>query len=1306
MRNFSGLEHGRPSALQDYVDDAAASLMGPSTAACGPREAVVANLRDADCRHLLLLSPHGEAMLGLLPRLFAEAGRPPPCVLLGSRLPGDQCEAYSYRLLSQIIQFLEMGRCVVLKDLGQLYGSLYDCLNMAYTTVAGRKHCRVALGAYSNPLCHVEDGVRIVVLVDQEAAPSMDPPFLSRFEKQRLSFHALLDPPQRLLAERLAAWVQSMTTTGFGVRDTFTGLSDGSIDALLALCPELSSLEEGKARLLRLASADGMVRALQAQQADGETYCRLYLEDEGHANLPAYLRAHVAPHRARVFRAVVTTFTCLPLFRPDERLLSAAAGLGEGRVWAHRLGAVDSEAALADVVQAFFEDTGHGLLLLECDAALHKDHMLLARFLVDREAATYEAGSEEVKESEDTQLPRKVVIFLTQVKRGPGAPWEACVSHQWDSYHIDDLLLTDAQYRELAAFRHTPTLREVLDREGVFEDLLQSELLGCVCRLRYPRGLSDPEVDVAGRMLQIVEALRRDQGGLLSLMKEKILPLAQAGAGMGPPGAHWLVGVARDVELLSLSSFSLANAVRQRLALLLRGQVTRLVHGLEQASALDTYLQSTPTDHSPTLAAFARAAFLSDAFLPLKPTAQAPLLPPLEVVVLGLRFPFSRCLYRALAPARALHADAVVDDDVARGHCRARVSAILRAQLSGLTSDPVGLWSEDGRLLHDLVTLTVASDSDGVVSPPLLTLALALVGSVQAGGELGAKLLLLWDHLPRLSHVAALLTSNGTDPEVAAQALQAQGDVDTWALGHCASVAWALVDRCCATPAEAQEVEKLLQKVGAVMGPHPPGPPLLEPLCLLKVLQDMAPLFEGTQLPFTTEQGLRMDEATLDGLQAWLASLPGEAETGRARAAVLDRFLYFALEDSEGMGRFSDSQPLAHPLLLCVCGHVCRLAQAPPVCLSLVLEALMEEVEAALHDAGSSPRRVICDGNLPQALHTVLRPLEAIMTPMVGSPLEVMLLDVLDRLPSLATDCLVFDRALDNAIAEAEGRALSLFPRLYSHAVLRRGLRSVAEPLGRGQSAPEALRQAVDRGLGRSGTTDAAMGLLHSLRLFYLKSLHMDVASLRAALLDASDATGWQARWMLDLDWQTAETRVRRLGFNPFVSDAYRGAAEAWDALHCAVPPNPEPMTALVDRAIAGLAESGGGEGAAAAALVQAGFMRVHDAGHSHVDPRAEEQLRRLAEDDGVGGRMGRMGLACLHPLPRLQGQEEGVITLLHSLCVRVMGEAACHPAHVLSGYVLAPPQDLSRWMVLGAQSDETANVLAALGVRPCSYSI
>lgn len=666
-------------------------------------------------------------------------------------------------------------------------------------------------------------------------------------------------------------------------------------------------------------------------------------------------------------------------------------------------------------------------------------------------------------------------------------------------------------------------------------------------------------------------------------------------------------------------------------------------------------------------------------------------------------------------PARALHADAAVDDDVARGHCRARVSAILRAQLSGLTSDPVGLWSEDGRLLHDLVTLTVASDGDGVVSPPLLTLALALVGSAQAGGELGAKLLLLWDHLPRLGHVAALLTSNGSDPEVAAQALQAQGDVDTWALDHCAAAAWAMVHGCCAAPAQAQQVERLLQRVGAVMGPHPPRPPLLEPLCLLKVLQDMAPLLaalpEGTQPPFTAEHGLGMERATLDRLQAWLASLPGEAETGRARAAVLDRFLYFALEESyagEAVGPSGEPQPLAHPLLLSVCGHVCRLAQAPPVCLSLVLEALMEEVEASLHDARSSPRRVICDGGLPQALHSVLRPLEAVLAPMVGSPLEVMLLDILDRLPSLATpsameaDCLVFDRALDNAVGEAEGRVLDFFPRLYSHAFLRRCVRQVAEPLGRGQSAPEALRQAVDRGLGRAGTTDAALGLLHSLRLFYLKSLHMDVALLRAAVLDTTaGTTGWQARWMLELDWQTAETLVRRLGFNPFSSDAYRGAAEAWDALHCAVPPNPQPMAELVDRALAGLAESGGGVGAAAAvALVQAGFMRVHHAGHSHVDVRAQGQLRRLEEEDEVGGRMGRMGLACLQPLPGLQRQEEGVATLLHSLCVRVLGEAACRPAHVLAGYVLAPPQDLSRWMVLAAQSDEVANVLAALQVR------
>ena len=49
----------------------------------------------------------------------------PPFVIFGSKFPEDRSEEYRYRVLSKIILCMETGRTVILKDLEDIYGSLY-----------------------------------------------------------------------------------------------------------------------------------------------------------------------------------------------------------------------------------------------------------------------------------------------------------------------------------------------------------------------------------------------------------------------------------------------------------------------------------------------------------------------------------------------------------------------------------------------------------------------------------------------------------------------------------------------------------------------------------------------------------------------------------------------------------------------------------------------------------------------------------------------------------------------------------------------------------------------------------------------------------------------------------------------------------------------------------------------------------------------------------------------------------------------------------------------------------------------------
>ena len=69
---------------------------------------------------------------------------------------------------------------------------LLDMLNQNYVVVGKKKNCRIALGAYSNPMCNVHDDFRCIVLVDHRKIDFSDPPFLNRFEKQMIKYPILI----------------------------------------------------------------------------------------------------------------------------------------------------------------------------------------------------------------------------------------------------------------------------------------------------------------------------------------------------------------------------------------------------------------------------------------------------------------------------------------------------------------------------------------------------------------------------------------------------------------------------------------------------------------------------------------------------------------------------------------------------------------------------------------------------------------------------------------------------------------------------------------------------------------------------------------------------------------------------------------------------------------------------------------------------------------------------------------------------------------------------------------------------------
>ncbi|ETO02565.1 hypothetical protein RFI_34853, partial [Reticulomyxa filosa] len=110
--------------------------------------------------------------------------------LFRSYFPDDKhSNIANYNQLNKIIDCMGTGKTVILHKLESICESLYDMLNQRYQIrPSGNVYCRVALGTESRD-CFVHENFKCVIVVQKEDAHSNMPiAFLSRFEKQFISY--------------------------------------------------------------------------------------------------------------------------------------------------------------------------------------------------------------------------------------------------------------------------------------------------------------------------------------------------------------------------------------------------------------------------------------------------------------------------------------------------------------------------------------------------------------------------------------------------------------------------------------------------------------------------------------------------------------------------------------------------------------------------------------------------------------------------------------------------------------------------------------------------------------------------------------------------------------------------------------------------------------------------------------------------------------------------------------------------------------------------------------------------------------
>ncbi|KAI5073486.1 hypothetical protein GOP47_0011499 [Adiantum capillus-veneris] len=555
------------------------------------------NLQDPEARHLMLITK-GDSASNILQHILEEDED--FVVIRGSTYQDDKNEEYCYLMLSDIILYMEMGRHVLLENADQIWTSLYDMLNQHYSYVGGRRNCRIALGAYSNPMCFVHNNFRCIVVVEEDQVPNMDPPFLNRFEKQCLTYEGILNESQRKVVESIRDWAQKLASMGCNTSNVespenhmFAGYYQDSVPSLVMLHSSKlhgqansdsqpgediisihsKLIERCKKDLLQTAYVDAIARAylsLDKVHADSDVgkyrhWTEMFLTAKFLHSLKDSIEENIADTTGWIdsigMKLIITT--CTPVQWSIQQDMEGVAA-GSDKYTFMRLGDFTSERQLQSHIQKFWCDDHSSMLILQADDALDKDHISLAKFHVDRSRKTFQ----------EVATTNKHVVIIVHVQQGVGRRSNFSFLCGWKQLTLHRLQKEPIAMRDYLE----QSMRQIIDHEAMpIKHIMARVLTWSYLCIKY----EDPNI-TALYPQQVVQSICEDEA-LMTCIKERALVWV-----LSRGESLWQSTVLNNQKLLSTSA-SVHDAFVQYIEERFREAVARIVYLVEKASSLKAY---------------------------------------------------------------------------------------------------------------------------------------------------------------------------------------------------------------------------------------------------------------------------------------------------------------------------------------------------------------------------------------------------------------------------------------------------------------------------------------------------------------------------------------------------------------------------------------------------------------------------------------------------------------------------------------------------------------------------------------------
>ncbi|XP_028413785.1 uncharacterized protein LOC114536632 [Dendronephthya gigantea] len=498
---------------------------------------------------------------------------------------------------TMIILCMERDCVLILKDLESIYGSLYDLLNQNYAVVGNRKNCRVALGAYSNPMCQVNDGFRCIVLMDEQNVYNSDPPFLNRFEKQVLRFSDVLTEEQKNVITELHLWVKKMSTvegfeSHFCERDMFIGFHEDTLPSLVLSHSSETDMEEMskkcKEDLMWIASPDGVLRAqkcdrLKEARQEIQELSEKYFKKPLHQGFATFMEHVMNNYQKSSFfgsdevgsKTVIMTFS--NIYTDIRQCLG-----NRFKSQVERLSAYKSEKQLAERINAFWNAKDKKLLVLQCKPDSDAPHLLLARTIIEEKRNSYKQSSYET----DTEGNKHVCIVMhVQRREIEDIPWQFSFLCGWRQVFLDVL---EAPLVPLNKILGESVQQLLTSSIWPIRRFTQNDLLWCFTCIKYTQSQRplDSVLHIAQNLFNSEKVSRAVEDLILQSISTNDHKPPDEDAQLKE---NWQVQVACDRQSL-VNSSTLYCAMEQCVSRLVRKPLAKIVYFLEKENAWPPHL--------------------------------------------------------------------------------------------------------------------------------------------------------------------------------------------------------------------------------------------------------------------------------------------------------------------------------------------------------------------------------------------------------------------------------------------------------------------------------------------------------------------------------------------------------------------------------------------------------------------------------------------------------------------------------------------------------------------------------------------